>query len=395
MKHATGTIRGGHNPKRPYRATAASRRYTTPRCRIGRPGAMASAAPAWPQAALQRFQALEPAPFLPQRLGLDLLEAPKPLTARPRVVAAACALPAARLVGAEAERSQQIALRAPDQIVAHAQWTRQPLFEREPPRKASRAYGSSPRHGLMSFARCPFATCAYPLSRCGCAPEFCLRQEKPSQKASPKSIPKKTPPLKEGRRSAEKRTNQEPHRKDAAHVLSCLPTAGGPRPRTHRAVDLNGAGALAFRRPTAASEVLASARLRPRFLEPPDANGRTLSGTSAASTSRSGTRRTGRCPSRPRAQCIAALHENRSRSASRSTLAKGVPLRAGFWLGNRYGDKCQGHCRFIRDLAQGGVGLSRVRSISSCQVLSPRATAPLWANDKHDGRSRIVKKWKR
>jgi len=86
----------------------------------------------------------------------------------------------------------------------------------------------------------------------------------------------------------------------------------------------NGAGALAFRRPTAASEVLASARLRPRFLEPPDANGRTLSGTSAASTSQSDTRRTGRCPSRPRAQCIAALDENRPRSALRSTLAKGV-----------------------------------------------------------------------
>ena len=31
----------------------------------------------------------------------------------------------------------------------------------------------------------------------------------------------------------------------------------------------------------------------PRFLEPPDANGRTLSGTSAASTSQSGTRQTG------------------------------------------------------------------------------------------------------
>jgi hypothetical protein len=86
----------------------------------------------------------------------------------------------------------------------------------------------------------------------------------------------------------------------------------------------HGAGALAFRRPTAASEVLASAQLRPRFLEPPDANGRTLSGTSAASTSRSGTRRTGRCPSRPRAQCIAAPDENRSRFALRSTLAKGV-----------------------------------------------------------------------
>ena len=144
MRHATGTIRGGHNPKRPYRATAASRRYTTPRCRIGRPGAMASAAPAWPQAALQRLEALEPAPFVPQRLGLDLLEAPKPPTARPRVVAAACALPAARLVGAEAERSQQIALRAPDQIVAHARWARQPLFEREPPRKASRGLSVLP-----------------------------------------------------------------------------------------------------------------------------------------------------------------------------------------------------------------------------------------------------------
>jgi hypothetical protein len=64
------------------------------------------------------------------------------------------------------------------------------------------------------------------------------------------------------------------------------------------------------------------ARLGPRFLEPPDASGRTLSGTSAASTSQSDTCRTGRCPSRPCAQCIRRTHENRSRSASRSTLAK-------------------------------------------------------------------------
>jgi hypothetical protein len=97
------------------------------------------------QAALQRFQALEPAPFVPQRLGPDLLEAPKPPTARPRVVATACALAAAPFVGAEAERSQQIALRAPDQIVARGRWARQPLFEREPPRKASRG---SALHGL-------------------------------------------------------------------------------------------------------------------------------------------------------------------------------------------------------------------------------------------------------
>jgi len=40
----------------------------------------------------------------------------------------------------------------------------------------------------------------------------------------------------------------------------------------------------------------------PRFLESPDANGRTLSGTSAASTSQSGTCRTGRCPSRLQAK---------------------------------------------------------------------------------------------
>jgi hypothetical protein len=189
MRHATGTIRGGHNPKRPYRATAASRRYTTPAWRIGRPGAMAAAAPAWPQAALQRFKALEPAPFIPQRLGLHLLEAPKPPTARPRVVAAACTLPAAWLVGAEAERSQQIALRTPDQIVARAQWPRQPFFEREPPRKAS--CGSSPRHNLsfenalMSFCDMRTFVVAMPLR---------TRALPTPRKAKPKSILRKLLP---------------------------------------------------------------------------------------------------------------------------------------------------------------------------------------------------------
>jgi hypothetical protein len=139
------------------------------------------------------------------------------------------------------------------------------------------------------------------------------------RKAKPRSVVQKAPPLKEGRRSADRRV-QDPHREEMRRASFLLPPfTGGPRPPGP-----HGAGALAFRRPTAASEVLASARLGPRFLEPPDANGRTLSGTSAASTSRSGTRRTGRCPSRPRAQCMAALNENRSRSASRSTLAKGV-----------------------------------------------------------------------
>ncbi len=138
----------------------------------------------------------------------------------------------------------------------------------------------------------------------------------------------------EGRRSAEKRTNQEPHRQAMRRAPSLLSSHCGrteaqdfSEPWTSK----TGAGALAFRRPTAASEVFwASARLRPRFLEPPDANGRTLSGTSAASTSQSGTRRTGRCPSCPRAQCIAALDENRPRSASTSTLAKGVLCERDF-----------------------------------------------------------------
>src|SRR4029077_187596 len=110
---------------------------------------MAAAAPAWPRAALQRLETFEPAPFVPQRLGLDLLEAPKPPTARPRVVAAACPLPAASLVGAEAGRSPQIALRAADQWSARPRRPPQPLFEREPPRKTSRACGSSPRHNLI------------------------------------------------------------------------------------------------------------------------------------------------------------------------------------------------------------------------------------------------------
>lgn len=239
MRHATGTIRGGHNPKRPYRATAASRRYTTPRCRIGRPGAMAAAAPSRPPVALQRLELLEPAPFPPQRFGLDPLEAPKPPTARPRVVAAACALPAARLFGAEAERSQQIALRTPDQIVAHAQWARQPLFEREPPRKASR--GSSLRHNLsfenalMSFERCPFATCAYPFSRCGCAPEFCLRQEKPSQEAFPKNIAKKTPPLKKkgGGAPTSASTRSRIEKRCSARPFSFPPLRGDRGPGLH------------------------------------------------------------------------------------------------------------------------------------------------------------------
>jgi hypothetical protein len=131
----------------------------------------------------------------------------------------------------------------------------------------------------------------------------------------------------EGRRSAEKRTNQEPHRQAMRRAPSLLSSHCGRteaqdfiEPWTSKMERARSP----FGAPPRHPRFLPSARLRPRFLEPPDANGRTLSGTSAASTSRSGTCRTGRCPSRPRAQCITAPHENRSRSAFRSTLAKGV-----------------------------------------------------------------------
>jgi hypothetical protein len=57
----------------------------------------------------------------------------------------------------------------------------------------------------------------------------------------------------------------------------------------------------------------------------------------------------GTMPKPPASAVYRYAHENRSRSALRSTLAKGVPLRAGFWLGNCYGDESQGQCRFIGD----------------------------------------------
>ena len=57
----------------------------------------------------------------------------------------------------------------------------------------------------------------------------------------------------------------------------------------------------------------------------------------------------GTMPKPPASAVYRCAHENRSRSALRSTLAKGVPLRAGFCLGNRNGDGSQGQCRFIGD----------------------------------------------
>src|ERR1700722_2677864 len=63
----------------------------------------------------------------------------------------------------------------------------------------------------------------------------------------------------------------------------------------------------------------------------------------------------GTMPKPPASAVYRYAPENRSRSASRSTLAKGVPLRAGYWVGNCNGDVSQGFCRFIRDRLVGRI----------------------------------------
>jgi len=78
---------------------------------------------------------------------------------------------------------------------------------------------------------------------------------KMKSKSQAKKRRQETPPLKEGRRSAERRTTG-PHRKGmrrASFLLSSLWEE--PRPKTSLSLGPHGAGALAFRRPTAASEV--------------------------------------------------------------------------------------------------------------------------------------------
>jgi hypothetical protein len=69
---------------------------------------------------------------------------------------------------------------------------------------------------------------------------------------------------------------------------------------------------------------------------------------------------------------MAALHENRSRSALRSTLAKGVPLRAGFWLGNCYGDESQESSRnWGRNTRRGWPSRTGVSARNWAMFISP------------------------
>jgi hypothetical protein len=166
----------------------------------------------------------------------------------------------------------------------------------------------------------------------------------------------------EGRRSAEKRTNRSRiDKRCGARPLSCPPTAGGPRPKTssrlHRALDLK----------------KRSGRAR---LSAPHRGVRGLLGLGSAQAALpgiTGCKREdplrhqcsehlavrhapdGTMPKPPASAVYGCAHENCSRSALRSTLAKGVPLRARCWFGNCIGDRCQEQCHFIRDAPLGAL----------------------------------------
>jgi len=91
----------------------------------------------------QRFEAFDPRPLAAQRFRLHLPQTPKLLAAGIGIVAGARSRPPAFLVGAESERSQQVALRAPHQRDALEERDGLPLFERQPARIAF-----LPRNGL-------------------------------------------------------------------------------------------------------------------------------------------------------------------------------------------------------------------------------------------------------
>ena len=113
----------------------------------------------------------------------------------------------------------------------------------------------------------------------------------------PTKATKLLPPKNKGRRSAEK---AQLSRGASPRIGCCHPNALRARPRVQR-------DALAFRRSTAALAEALTPQLNsgPRFLEPPGANGRTLPGASAASSSRTG-HSAGRAGprSRPGAECV-------------------------------------------------------------------------------------------
>src|ERR1700758_977151 len=144
------------------------------------------------------------------------------------------------------------------------------------------------------------------------------------------------------------------------HAIPLCPPKGGRAPkdappgtalfRVRCALSSIGGGALAFRRPTAVSEKafdLPGLGLSQRFLESPDANGRTLSGTSAASTSQTGIGPDGHDAQAARWRGVWLRLREPPPLRLQEYPREGALRRAGCWLCNCYKDDRQGHVPFI------------------------------------------------
>ena len=143
-----------------------------------------------------------------------------------------------------------------------------------------------------------------------------------------------------GRRSAERRIYRSPLRRSKTKPASVC--GAHQRSCSRNARDQSG-GALAFRRPTAVMRrgFYPSTRLGPRFLESPDANGRTLSGASAASTSQSGHAPDGTMPRAARRRSVWLRFRGPLPFHFRKyPRERSLRERDGREC-NRYGDECQ------------------------------------------------------
>ena len=144
---------------------------------------------------------------------------------------------------------------------------------------------------------------------------------------------------KEGRRSAERRTtgSAPPQKEKPASV--CGARYVRPCPALARDLKRRRARLSAPHRGHAPKGLTPELGSGPRFLESPDPNGRTLSGTSAASTWQSDHAPDGRCPEPPGSR-LQARSGNRARPIDRLSPVD-VPSMGELALCSYNGDRCQ------------------------------------------------------
>ena len=144
---------------------------------------------------------------------------------------------------------------------------------------------------------------------------------------------------KEGRRSADRRTtgSAPPQKEKPASV--CGARYVRPCPALARDLKRRRARLSAPHHGHAPKVLTLRLGSGPRFLESPDPNGRTLSGTSAASTWQSGHAPDGRCPEPPGSR-LQAPSGNRTRPIDRLSPVD-VPSMGELCLCIRNGDGCQ------------------------------------------------------